>query len=391
MFSQIRFLQLLQAIPRQFFDQAVQRSGADRYSKRFGCWDLLVTMIFGQVKQVKTLRTLATASSSLSSHQHHLNAHNMKRSTLSDALSKRSPEPFRVLCNFLLQGVARKQRKSIEEKICLIDSTVISLRGRGFDDWTLPTKTRITQGLKVHMAIDPRQVAPTYANLTPANVNDMTDAQGMEIEAGMTYVFDKGYCDYNWWYRINQQGAFFVTRLKRNANVGVLKECPLLPETAQIIEEDAVVQFNNRQSSGRVNQYKHQPVRRVQVRRDDGKAPLILVTNDFTRSAIEVAALYKERRQIELFFKWIKQKLSLKRYLGFSENAVRIQIYCALITYLLLSLLHERSGYEETLSEFSIMLAVTLLERPATAYFLDKRRQRQTAELARFQGNLDLG
>jgi len=306
----------------------------------------------------------------------------MGRSTLSDALSKRSPEPLRLLCEHLLQGVARKQRRSIQEKICLIDSTSITLRGPGFDEWAKATKTRITQGLKVHMAIDPQQSAPTYANVTYANVNDMTDAQGMSLEPGVTYVFDKGYCDYSWWHKIDQSGAFFVTRLKRNANVSHVKEHSL---PAENIERDEVVQFNNRQLSGRKNPYKGQAVRRVQIKRDDHDTPMILVTNDFSRSAAEIAALYKERWQIELFFKWLKQKLNLKRYLGFSENAVRIQIYSALITYLLMTVYLQRSDYKGSISELAIMLAHCLFERPDTHHFLRLRRQRQEEELDAIQ------
>lgn len=207
--------QMLQALPHQLFKAAVKRGGADRYAKQFTSWDLLITLIYGQLVQAKSLRTLATASQSLEPHRYHLNAKNMVRSTLCDALSKRSSEPFRLACEHLLQGVGRKQRKSLDATITLIDSTSISLRGPGFDEWTSATKTRITQGLKVHVAIDPRQTAPTYVNITATNVSDLSDALTMPLEAGMTYVFDKGYCDYNWWYQINQLGSFFVTRLKK--------------------------------------------------------------------------------------------------------------------------------------------------------------------------------
>ncbi|WP_265065085.1 IS4 family transposase [Pseudomonas sp. B21-056] len=215
MFSSTRFSQMLQALPHQLFKNAVKRCGADRYAKQFSSWDLLVTLIFGQITQASSLRALATASQSLEPHHYHLNARSMVRSTLCDALSKRSSEPFRLACEHLLQGVGRKQRKSLEAMVTLIDSTSITLRGPGFDDWTAATKTRITQGLKVHVAIDPRQTAPTYVNITAANVNDLSDALTMPLEAGITYVFDKGYCDYNWWHQIDQVGAFFVTRLKK--------------------------------------------------------------------------------------------------------------------------------------------------------------------------------
>ena len=389
MFSSTRFSQMLQALPHQQFKATVKRCGFDRYAKQFSSWDLLVTLIFGQITQASSLRALATASQSLEPHHYHLNARNMVRSTLCDALSKRSPEPFRLACEHLLQGVGRKQRKSLEAMITLIDSTSITLRGPGFDDWTAATKTRITQGLKVHVAIDPRQTAPTYVNITAANVNDLSDALTMPIEAGMTYVFDKGYCDYNWWHQIDQVGAFFVTRLKKNANVDHVEDLKREGE-ADFIESDEAVRFGKKYlSTRRLNHYHGQAVRRVQVRRDDHETPLILVTNDFSRSAEEIADLYKQRWQIELFFKWIKQKLKLKRYFGFSENAVRLQIYSALITYLLLHLYQRRSGCSGSISDFAIRLAHSLFERPLSDVHREYRRQKRT-ELKAAQGSLQL-
>lgn len=389
MFSSTRFAQMLQALPHQLFKAAVKRCGADRYAKQFTSWDLLITLIYGQLVQAKSLRTLATASQSLEPHRHHLNAKNMVRSTLCDALNKRSSEPFRLACEHLLQGIGRKQRKSLEAMITLIDSTSISLRGPGFDEWTTATKTRITQGLKVHVAIDPRQTAPTYVNITAANVNDLSDALTMPLEAGMTYVFDKGYCDYNWWHQIDQMGSFFVTRLKKNAN---LKQVENLREedAPEFIEADESVLFGKKYlSTRRPNHYQDQAVRRIQVRRDDHETPLVLVTNDFSRSAEEVADLYKQRWQIELFFKWIKQNLKLKRYFGFSENAVRLQIYSALVTYLLLHLYQHRSGCSGSISDFAIRLTHSLFERPLSIEHLEYRRQKRT-ELKAAQGSLQL-
>ncbi|MGH8716726.1 MAG: IS4 family transposase [Burkholderiales bacterium] len=390
MFSSTRFSQILQALPYQLFNTAVQRCGADRYAKQFRSWDLLVTLIYGQLTNASSLRSLATASQSLEPHRYHLNARTMVRSTLSDALSKRSPEPFRLTCQHLLQGVGRKQRKSIEPMISLIDSTSITLRGPGFDEWTLATKTRITQGLKVHVAIDPRQTAPTYVNITPANVNDLSDALEMPIEAGMTYVFDKGYCDYNWWHQIDQTGAFFVTRLKKNANARPVRNLRKEDEATDVIESDEIVRFGKKHlNTQRLNRYHNQDVRRVQVRRDDHETPLILVTNDFTRSAEEIAELYKQRWQIELFFKWIKQHLKLKRYFGFSENAVRLQIYSALITYLLLHLFRCRSGFVGSLFDLAIRLSHSLFERPLSQLERENRRQKQKT-LKAAQGSLQL-
>lgn len=389
MFSSTRLSQMLQPFPRQFFNTAVKECGADRYAKKVSLWDLLTTLIFGQLTQAKSLRKLVKSSEVLDPYRYHLNAANISRSTLSDALNKRDPTPLRRVAELMLHAVGRKQRKSFESMITLIDSTSITLRGPGFDDWTLENKTRITQGLKVHVAIDPRQAAPTYMNITAANVNDLSDALTMPLEAGQTYVFDKGYCDYNWWYQINQAGAVFVTRLKKNANVAPLKDLKSALEP-DFIEADETVQFGKKSlSNRRPNHYHGKFVRRIQVRREDHDTPLVLVTNDFSRSAEEIAALYKQRWQIELFFKWLKQNLKLKHYFGFSENAVRLQIYSALITYLLLQLYQRRSGDSGPISEFLILLTHSLFERPQNHLQREERRQKQN-DLKAAQGSLQL-
>lgn len=389
MFSSTRFSQMLQALPRQYFNATVTACGADRYAKKVSSWDLLTTLIFGHMTQAKSLRKLAKSSEVLESHRYHLNADNISRSTLSDALNKRDPTPLRLMLELLLRGVGRKQRKIIKPMITLIDSTSITLRGPGFDDWTFESKTRITQGLKVHVAIDPRQAAPTYVNITAANVNDLTDALTMQLEAGQTYVFDKGYCDYNWWYQIDQANAFFVTRLKKNANVNHLEDLKSALEP-DFIESDEAVQFGKKYlNTQRPNHYHDQRVRRIQVRREDHDTSLVLVTNDFSRSAEEIAELYKQRWQIELFFKWLKQNLKLKHYFGFSENAVRLQIYSALITYLLLQLYQRRSGDSGPTSEFLVLLTHSLFERPRNHSGREERRQKQS-DLKAAQGSLQL-
>ncbi|MCY1433216.1 Transposase DDE domain protein [compost metagenome] len=204
----------------------------------------------------------------------------------------------------------------------------------------------------------------------------------------MTYVFDKGYCDYNWWHQIDQSRAYFVTRLKRNAHFRLVAQQPLRADDQSCIVSDQHICLSKKHLNGkRINQYRQQPVRRIEVVREDHDTPLVLVTNDLTRSAREIADLYRQRWQIELFFKWLKQKLNLKRYLGFSENAVRLQIYSALITYLLLSLYRTLSAFSGSVSELAIKLAHSLLERPAIT---GRRSQEHARKQDRWQRQLPL-
>lgn len=167
MFSSTFLTQLLSAIPRSSFERSVEAHQADRYVKRCTSWQLLVTLVSGHLTQALSLRSLATFSETLAPHRYHLRAGPIARSTLSDALNKRDYRPLQALCEILLSGVSRQQRKDIGAMVSLVDSTSITLRGPHFDDWTAATKTRITQGLKVHVGLDLAQRAPVYVNITP--------------------------------------------------------------------------------------------------------------------------------------------------------------------------------------------------------------------------------
>jgi len=385
MFSLSRFGQLLQLLPKAVFHQQVKSSGGDRYAKSLKSWDMLMVMLYGQLKQVDSLRTLVTGFNTQTHHHYHLNTQSVRRSTLSDALAKRSDEPFKVLCESLLKQMSRQQRKQGNRMLSAIDSTVITLRGGRYDDWSLAHKTCITQGLKIHVAMDIEQAAPTYANITYANVNDMTDAQGMPIQAGMTYVMDKGYCDYNWWYQLNTQGAKFVTRLKYNANFKIIRDHCQGAETHRNIVSDEVVHLCSKTlSKGRKNAYANKDLRRICVHRN-AKRPLVIICNDFERSAEEIADIYRQRWQIELLFKWLKQKLKLKTSFGNSENAVRIQLYCALIAYLLMILLKQSQVGSESLSQLLIELRHSLFHRPGRDRYYYHRRKQRREEIRKWQ------
>ncbi|MCW8933937.1 MAG: IS4 family transposase [Gammaproteobacteria bacterium] len=389
MFSQSRFADLLQAIPKTPFYNSIEQHKSDRYAKSFKSWDLLVLMLYGQIKKVDSLRTLVTGFNAHESHHYHLNTQAVRRSTVSDALASRSPEPYKALCESLMSVISRQQRKSCKELLCIIDSTIITLRGDHYDEWTLENRTRQTQGLKVHVAIDAQQNAPTYANITPVNINDVTDVKNLSIEAGMTYVIDKGYCDYNWWHHIESKQAKFVTRLKYNANYIVVRNLLSNPKKDTSILSDEVIQLPRKNlSKGRKNAYANKDLRLITVHRAGNKKAMVIVTNDFDRSAEEIAALYKQRWQIELLFKWLKQKLKLKKYFGYSENATLIQIYCALIAYLLMVIFKQQKNALASLSDIAIELRHNLFKRERIErYYYQKQRERKAA-LKEVQGEL---
>ena len=313
----------------------------------------------------------------------------IKRSTLADANRKRNVEAFKELCNGLLQQTHRRVRKDCQDLLYLLDSTPIQLKGYGYD-WAEATRAARTQGLKLHLLYAPQAEVPVYANISTPNVNDIEDAQHLAIEASATYVFDKGYCDYNWWHAIDQQAAIFITRFKRNASLIKVNDRPVPAEQGDIILEDSEVRFKNKHpGGGRINHYQA-TLRRIVVHRPDKDEPLILATNDLERPAGEIAALYKKRWGIELFFKWIKQNLKIKRFLGRSDNAVRIQLLTALIAYLLIDMYRRRQGITTSLHLLVAELSVTLFQRPQIEAYVSHRYHRRRLEFEDLQRALPI-
>jgi putative transposase len=188
------------------------------------------------------------------------------------------------------------------------------------------------RGMKLHVVYDPLSDVPTCAEITPANVNDIEIGGQVAIEAGTTYVFDKGYCRFDWWQKINDCGAFFVTRPKLNMRLRATRHRPLRKRKGdgfKVLADDEVV------LASKGNARLPIPLRRIKIRRENGGV-ITLITNDLSRTAIEIAALYKSRWQIELLFRWIKQHLDIRKFLGITENAIRLQVLAAMIAYLLL-------------------------------------------------------
>lgn len=374
MFSLDRIGQLFQHLPRGAFDKLVQQHGGDRYVKSFSTWQHLVTMVIAQLTGVRSLRELETAINQHPNHLYHLGMGEVSRSTLGDANLRRDPEIFAGLVRLLMQQAWRTLGgDERSEMLYLLDSTSIALRGRG-SQWTKAAATR-TPGLKMHILFASRQQLPLHQSITAANVNDVEEGRRLPIHPGAIYVFDKGYCDYAWWGRIDAAGARFVTRLKSNAAVRV-ECCRLISADQPHILTDSEVSFVYRSNRGRHRNLYEGVLRRIEVSRPDDE-PLVLVTNDLQSPAEDIAALYKERWQIELFFKWMKQNLKIKRFLGENENAVRVQLLTALIAYLLVCLIKAAQGCARTLKTVLDELRTGLFQRPQEELSRWRRRLRE--------------
>jgi IS4 transposase len=214
-------------------------------------------------------------------------------------------------------------------------------------------------GAKAHIVYDPHADRPVYFAVTPAKVNDITAAKAMPIEAGVTYVYDLGYYDFGWWAKLDKGGCRFVTRLKKNTPFTAVHE-NRVPKGCNIIS-DRIGHLPARLARSRENPLQV-PLREIMVVSDTG-ATLRIVTNDLDAPATEIADLYKQRWQVELFFRWIKQTLRIKRFIGVTENAVRIQIAVALIAFVLLRLAQAAQTVVKSPLAFARLVRANLMHR----------------------------
>jgi len=382
-----RFQQLMKHLPRTAFSQAVEQQQADKYRKGFSCWEQLVSMIYAQLSGADSLRILERSFNAQSAHHYHLNCEALRRSTLADANARCSPTVFTQLAQALMSQASRQLRAQGKELLQLLDSSSFTLQGPGFDNWTSDNRTRNTQGVKLHVLYGLNERTPLQCELTPANVNDVTHAQGLSITPEVRYVFDKGYYDYNWWWKIHQAGALFVTRFKRNAGLQVIEQRSIACEDRAQIHSDMIVRFAHKQPRGGCTNLYSEPLRRIEVIRE-GKTPLVLATNDLDSPALRIADDYRQRWQIELFFKWIKQHLRIKSFLGRTRNAVHIQILTALIAYLLVALYAKAQALQDSLWMVLSELRTTLFQRPQVEYERHKRWREQRDLAQRRQPDL---
>jgi IS4 transposase len=322
------FGRLLEPINRRQFQALVDRLDADAYDKSFKSWDHLVALIYAQLSGATGLRGLEAGFNANAHRHYHLGVGKLARATVADANARRPTEVFAQTFATLVDKADRRTRQEGRAMVRLIDASPIPLGG--LCKWA-KWNGRI-RGMKMHVVYDPASDLPHCVEITPANVNDVEVGRQVEIEAGMTYVYDKGYCRFDWWRKISDSKAFFVTRPKTNMRLRAVRAKPVRKRVGDgfRIIEDAEVRLVSKGDSQLPI-----PLRRIRVRRETG-GTITLLTNDLARTAVEIAALYKSRWQIELLFRWIKQHLCIRKFLGNNENAIRLQVLAAMIAYLLL-------------------------------------------------------
>lgn len=355
-YSSTIFSQLLAFLPKDRLQRFVGQHQAERYVKRLSVWNHLVVLLYTQATGKESLREIEKSLTIDHTTWYHLGIKSVSRSSIGRVNNTRDPIVFEKLFYALLsecKQITTIRTFSFENPLYSLDATIVNLCLSLFD-WA---KYQNTKGaIKIHTVLDNKRGIPTVIEVTEGNVADITQGQNMDLElpVGSILVFDRGYIDYTWWKKLDAQGLFFVTRAKKTTTVIIASRNEIVDD--EILADDVV--------------WVGDPVEDVYGKQmrcvryvDKKQGELMFLTNNFTLTAKEVALVYKERWQIELFFKWIKQNLKIKTFLGTSRNAVMNQIWVAMIYYLLLSYIKFQTRYEGSLLELTWMIKTTLLAR----------------------------
>ena len=362
------FCQILQLFSRIDFEKAVREHRANRHERGFRCWTQFVAMLFCQLGRANSLREITGGLASCEGKIAHLGISNApKRSTLSYANEHRPWQVYQTVFFQLLQnckgaasGVNRKFR--FKNRLLSLDSTIIDLCATLYD-WA---KFRRTKGaIKLHLILDHEGYLPCFAVITQGGLHDIKVARQLKFEPDTLLVVDRGYNDYELFYKWNQSEVFFFTRMKTNASYRVMKNLDFKPKTG--VRKDQLIQL-----SGRGAEKYPMKLRRVEYYDKEQERTLVFLTNHLEFAASSVARVYKERWQIELFFKALKQNLKIKTFVGTSANALKIQVWTALIAMLILRYLQLRSSFGWSLSNLVALLRMNLFTHRDFWAWLDK-------------------
>jgi hypothetical protein len=349
------FSQLLQLFPHREFAGAVKQHKAERHAKGFTCWGQFVAMLFCQVAQLKSLREVCMGLASCESPLKHLGlGETPKKSTLAYANEHRPWELYQTVFYQLLEKSqaevgARGGRKKFrfKNKLVSLDGSIIDLSVTMFD-WA---KYRRTKGaIKLHLLLDHDGYLPSFAVVTEGRHSELEVARGLRLEAGTILAIDRGYNDFEWFAEMTRDGVFFVTRMKTNTVYSVVEECEV-PENGNVLR-DQIISLPGLSKAGEEAVL----FRRIEYWNKDKQEILVFFSNLLHLAASTIASIYKERWQVELFFKALKQNLKVKTFLGTSANAVKTQIWTALIAMLILKCLQMKSTFGWSLSNLAALL-----------------------------------
>jgi Transposase DDE domain/Domain of unknown function (DUF4372) len=353
------FNQLLHLIPRHQFDRLVVEHCGDRYVKSFTCWQQFMTLMYAQLRGKDSLRDIETSLKAQSARWYHIGLTSVKRSTLADANNARDYRVYEGLFYRLLercQSITPRHKFRFKNPLLSLDATLIDLCLSVFP-WARFTRTK--GALKMHALLDHSGMLPSFVTITDARRHEVKVARetALPLIPDSILSVDRGYTDYKWLYSLENSGVFFVTRTRKNMRYRVTGQHATTKGKGIISDE--IVMLEGTSKSG---DYPRE-LRLVVFQDSETGKMLTFLTNNFKLAASTITAIYKSRWQIELFFKWIKQNLKIKSFLGTSKNAVMTQVWVAMCAYLLLCYIKYQTKYGYSLLELTRMISETVFER----------------------------
>ena len=376
--SQTVFSQLIDFLPRYEFNKCVERYEGNHKVHDFSCWKQLLCMVFAQLTYRESLRDIETCLRVMSDKLYHMGIQGIARNTLANANKVRD---WRIYADFAQSLIVEARRLYAQEDFGVeLDQTAYALDSSTIDlclslfPWATFRKRK--GAVKLHTLLDLRGNIPSLIIITNGKIHDVNILDELTLEAGAIYIVDRGYVDFERLYTIDQASAFFVTRAKDNCDSRRIYSRPVDKSTG--VQCDQVIALNGFYAR------KNYPEKLRRVRYFDAvnNKRLVFLTNNFTLSALTIAELYRCRWQVELFFKWIKQHLRIKKFYGTSENAVKTQIWIAIATYVLVAIVKKRLALVQSPYTILQILSVMLFEKtPILQAFSNNNYQNQTDEL----------
>ena len=355
------FAQYMSFLPSRIFDTCVKRYKGNAYVKHFSCWNHLSCMLFGQLGNISSLSGLVLCIRSHANKSYHMGfGKSVSKNNLAKANEKRS---WRIFADFAYVLIAEAQKickpatdfkLDLDAKIYAFDASIIDLCLNIFW-WATYKKTKAA--IKLHTLIDVATNIPVIMHITKGSVHDVHGMDILDYESGNYYVFDRGYIDFKRLFKINIKEAFFVIRAKKNLKFRRIY--------SMICQKDKDVKCDQtiRLTGFYVSKWYPKKLRRIKYYDKETNVTFVFLTNNFELPALDIALIYKYRWQVELFFKWIKQHLKVKKFWGTSENAVKIQIFCAIITYTTVAIIKEKLKSSLTIYEILQILNVSLFDK----------------------------
>jgi putative transposase len=356
--------QMLKLLPRHEFDALAREHHEGRRLRKISRWGQFVAMASAQLTGRASLRDLLGNLAAQSSKLYHLGVGLISRSSLARTNEK---QPWTLYEALFFKLLSRCQHHApghgfrFKNKLFSLDASTIDVCLSMFP-WA---RFRQAKGaIKLHVGLDHAGMLPTFVSITDGKTHDVTAGRALALPSGSIVAFDRGYTDYAWYSQLNDRGVFFVTRQKRNARYRVIERRKI--KTGQNLTCDQTIELTS--AKGKTCPI---PLRRVGYRDPETGKKYVFLTNNFKLAAVTIAAIYKSRWQIELFFKWIKQNLKIKTFLGTSKNAVMTQIWIAMCVYLLLAYLKFVSRSGRSLQQILRLLQLNLFDRRSLLELID--------------------